>query len=166
MILWKKFLGKSCTKKLFEQGWGNSGKILRTPKICLLHLWWKPKRPLRSRCPSFERTEGECPRHASILRRLCAYYSSCALFTRCRLQCVTAMNINYYQWSPKTEQFTTAKVSGNALKYGSRTHSVLRQRSSQLQKYKSVRICCIAGVANTSIAIDRSIAESQLVDRV
>jgi len=35
------------------------------------------------------------------------------------------MNINY-QRSPKTEQFMTAKVSGNALKQGSRTHSVLR----------------------------------------
>jgi len=35
----------------------------------------------------------------------------------------------------KTEQFITAKISGNALKQGSRTPSVLRQRSSQLQKY-------------------------------
>jgi len=35
---------------------------------------------------------GKCPRHASILRRPCAYYSSCILFTRCcRFQCVTAM---------------------------------------------------------------------------
>jgi len=32
------------------------------------------------------------------------------------------------------EQFTTAKLSGNVLKQGSRTHSVLSQRSSQLQK--------------------------------
>jgi len=28
------------------------------------------------------------------------------------------MNINYYQWSPKTEQFIPAKISGNALKQG------------------------------------------------
>ena len=34
----------------------------------------------------------------------------------------------------KTEQFITAKISGNALKQESRTHSVLRQRSSQQQK--------------------------------
>jgi len=45
-----------------------------------------------------------------------------------------------YQWSPKTEQFITAKVSGNALKQGSSTHSVLRQGSSQLQKYKAARM--------------------------
>jgi len=42
------------------------------------------------------------------------------------------MNINY-QRSLKTEP-------GNAIKQGSRTHSVLRQRSSQLQKYKAGRI--------------------------
>jgi len=38
--------------------------------------------------------------------------------------------------SAKTEQFVTAKISGNALKHASsRTHSVLLQRSWQLQKY-------------------------------
>jgi len=63
-------------------------------------------------------------------------------------QCVTVMNINNYQRSrlgdrgktalnAKTEQFITAKISGNALKQGSRTQSVLRQRSSQLQKRKA-----------------------------
>jgi len=36
----------------------------------------------------------------------------------------------------ETEQFITAKISGNALKQGSRTDSVLRQRSLQLQKHK------------------------------
>jgi len=40
----------------------------------------------------------------------------------------------------KAQQFITAKISGNALKQGSRTHSVLRQRSSQLQKYKAARM--------------------------
>jgi len=50
------------------------------------------------------------------------------------------MNINYQRY-PKTEKFTTAKISGNELKQSSsRTHSVLRQRSSQLQKYKAARI--------------------------
>jgi len=39
----------------------------------------------------------------------------------------------------KTEQFITAKISGNALKHASRTHSVLLQRSSQLQRY-SIRL--------------------------
>jgi len=37
----------------------------------------------------------------------------------------------------KTEQFITAKISDNALKQGSRTHSIPRQSSSQLQKYKA-----------------------------
>jgi len=43
----------------------------------------------------------------------------------------------YYQRSPTTEQFITAKISANALKQGSKAYSVLRQRSSQLQKYKA-----------------------------
>ena len=34
----------------------------------------------------------------------------------------------------------TAKISGNALKQGSRTNSVLLQHSSQLQKYKAARM--------------------------
>jgi len=64
------------------------------------------------------------------------------------VQCVTVIHIN---WSAlqvrrpeqntapnaKTEQFVAAKVSGNALKQRSRTHSVLRQSSSQLQNYKA-----------------------------
>jgi len=37
----------------------------------------------------------------------------------------------------ETEQFITAKISGNSLKQGSKTHFVLRQRSSQLQEYKA-----------------------------
>jgi len=49
------------------------------------------------------------------------------------------MNINYQRY-PKTEQFTTTKISSNALKQGSRTHSMLRQRSSQLQKYEAARM--------------------------
>ena len=101
------------------------------------------KSHLRPRCPLYERTEGKCPRHASILRRPCAYYSTRTLFTRCcKLQSVTVMNINYYQRYPQTEQFMTAKICGNALEQGSRTHSVLRQRSPQLQKYKATRMSC------------------------
>jgi len=44
----------------------------------------------------------------------------------------------------------TAKISGNALKQGSGTHSVLRQRSSQLRKYKAARMPC-------HIAIDQKV---------
>jgi len=49
-------------------------------------------------------------------------------------------NERKFQRSPKTEQFMTAKVSSKALKQESRTHSVLRQRSSQQQKYKAARM--------------------------
>jgi len=62
-------------------------------------------------------------------------------------QCVTVMNINHQRskgrrpeqntaFNAKTELFATVKICGNALKQGSRTYSALRQRSSQLQKYK------------------------------
>ena len=72
------------------------------------------KRHLRPRYSFFDRAEGKCPRHASILRRPCAYYPTRTLFTGCcRLQCVTVMNINY-QRSLKTEQFITAKIQSCA----------------------------------------------------
>jgi len=113
----------------FGQVWGDSSKILLTPKLCLLlHLWWKgTSAPI---APLLKEQRGKCPRHAPILRHPCAYSSTRTLFTRCcRLKCVTVMNINQ-QRSPKTEQFTTAKISGNALKQGSTTRSVLRHRNS------------------------------------
>jgi len=44
----------------------------------------------------------------------------------------------------------TAKPSGNALKQGSLTHSVLRQRRSQLQKYKAAQM-------SRRIAIDQNV---------
>jgi len=50
----------------------------------------------------------------------------------------------------KTEQFITAKISGNALKQASRTHSMLRQLSSQLQKYKAARM-------SRRIAVDQKV---------
>jgi len=40
----------------------------------------------------------------------------------------------------KTMQFITAKISGNALKQGSRTHSVLRWGNSQLQKHQAAQM--------------------------
>jgi len=65
------------------------------------------------------------------------------------VQYVTVMNINYQpsklEDRSETQHSTlrqsissiTAKISGNALKQGSRTHSILSQSSSQLQKYKA-----------------------------
>jgi len=144
MVLWKRIWRQKLHKKLFGQVWGNSGKILCTPKICLLlHLWWKgTSAPV---APLLKGQRRKCPRHGSILGvPVPIILHALSLLVVVGYKCVTVMNINY-QRSPKTEQFTTAKVSGNALKHGSRTHSVLRQRSSQLQKYKAARIpCCIA----------------------
>ena len=54
------------------------------------------------------------------------------------------------QQSSKTEQFITAKISDNALKQGSRTDSMLRQRTSQVQKYKAARI-------SRGIAVDQKV---------
>jgi len=59
------------------------------------------------------------------------------------------MNINYQQY-PKTEPFIAVKISGFVLKQGSRTHSVLRKRSSQLQKYKAARM-------SRQIAVDQKV---------
>ena len=117
-------------------------KILRNPKNLPAP---KPmmKRRLRPVPPLLREQRGKFPRHVSILRRPCAYYSTHTLFTRCyKLQCVTVINI-YYKRSPKTEQFITAKISDNALKQGSRTHSVLRQPSSQLKKHARLRECLV-----------------------
>jgi len=44
----------------------------------------------------------------------------------------------------------TAKISGNALKQGSGTHSVLRQRNSQRRKYKVARM-------SRRIAVDQKV---------
>jgi len=63
------------------------------------------------------------------------------------VQLVTVMNVNYQRSKLGSEQnralsaknraiIITAKISGNALKQGSRTHSVVRQRSSQLQNQR------------------------------
>ena len=64
------------------------------------------------------------------------------------LQSVTVMNTSALQvtrpeqntaLNAKTEQFTTAKCS-NALKQWSKTHLMLRQGSSQLQKHQGARM--------------------------
>jgi len=77
--------------------------------------------------PPFLKKHGKCPRHASILRRPCAYYSARTLYSLLKAaKCHCKEHKLYYQRYPDTEQFTTAKICGNALKQGSRTHSVLR----------------------------------------
>jgi len=51
------------------------------------------KKNLRPRCTLLKGQRGQCSRLGSILRRPCAYYYTRTLFTHCRLQCVTVMNI-------------------------------------------------------------------------
>ena len=92
--LCEKICRQKLHKKVCGQVWGNSGEILRTPKFCLLlHLWWKgTSTPV---APLLKGQSGKCPRHTSILPCPCACYSSRTLFTWCcKLQCITAMNIN------------------------------------------------------------------------
>jgi len=138
----RKFVGINCTKT-FRASLGKFGQNPLHPKN-LPAPTPMMKRHICPRCPLLKGQRGKDPRRTSILRLVCAYYSTRTVFTRCcRLQCVTAMNINYRQ-SPKTEQFMTAEISGNALKQRSGTHSVLRQRSSQLQKHQAARMSRIA----------------------
>jgi len=108
-------------------------------------LWKGTSAPV---APLLKGQRGQRSRHTSILRRPCAYYSTRILFTRCRLQRVTVMNVSY-QRSPETEQFITAKIIGNAFQQ-SRTHSVLRQRSAQLQQHKAARM-------SHRIAVDQNV---------
>ena len=61
-------------------------------------------------------------------------------------------DVHGYQRSPETKQFVTAKIFRKALKQGSRTHSVLRQRKTQLQKYKAARMSC-------RIAVDQKVRD-------
>ena len=113
MILWEKICRHKLLQKLFGQVCGNSGKILCTQKICLLlHLWRSgTSAPV---APLLNGQRGNGPRRTSILRLVCAYYSTRTVFTGyCGLQCVTAMNII---------------ISG-----------LLRQSSSRLQKYPATR---------------------------
>jgi len=66
------FAGKSC-KKTFRKSLGKFGqKSFATPKISLLlNLWWKgTSTPI---APLLKGQRDECPRHASIIRRPCAY---------------------------------------------------------------------------------------------
>jgi len=125
------------TQKLFGQVWENPGKILHPRHLpASIPMMKVTSGPFAHRLKG-QRRKG--PRHAPF-SGVSVHIILHALFSRCcSVQCVTAMNISC-QWSPKTDKFMTAKISGIALKQGSRTHSVLHQRSSQLQKCKAGRI--------------------------
>jgi len=74
-----------------------------------------------------------------------AYYSTRTLLTRCYTMChcnehkLPALQFRRPEentaLNTKTGQFIIAKIPGNALKQETKTHSVLRQCSSQLKKY-------------------------------
>jgi len=51
-----------------------------------------------------------------------------------------------------TQQFLTAKISGCALKLGSKTHSSLRQRNLQLQNQAAPMSCRIQAVEHRKCA--------------
>jgi len=69
----------SCSKFISSQSWW-------TMKLPMILLWKGTSAPV---APLLKGQRSKLSRHASILRRPCAYYSTRTLFTRCRLQCVT-----------------------------------------------------------------------------
>jgi len=102
--LWGKICRQKLHKKLSGQLWGNSGKILRIPKMCLLlHLWWKDTSAPVS--PLLKGQRGKCPRNASILRRPCVYYFIHTLFTHCcKLQYVTELLHKNWEYAWSTQE--------------------------------------------------------------
>jgi len=129
------FVGKSCTKKLYGQVWGNSGKPFAPPKFCLLlHPWWKGTSTPVAHFLKWQR--GKCP----ILRRPCANYSTRTLFTLCcRLQCVTVININYQRY-PKTRAVHNSKNMWQRVKTGVEhtqcyVSAVHNYKNTRLRKY-------------------------------
>ena len=81
------------------------------------------------------------------LLTLHAYYFTCTLLARCCRMCpcnehkLSALYVRTPEHNTalnaKTEQFITAKISGNSLKQRNTTLSVIRKRSSQLQNNSS-----------------------------
>ena len=143
----RKFIGKSCTKT-FRACLGKFGQNFAPQKFACFYIYDEKSPP--PYCPSFERAEGKRSPPMPPFSGASVHIILHALSTRCcSMQCVTAMNINY-QRSHKTEQLIPANISGNALKQGSRTHSVLCQRSSQLQNYNAARMFC-------RIAVDQKV---------
>jgi len=90
----------------------------------MILLWqgtYPPVAPLLN-----EGQRGQCSRHASILWRPCAYYATRTLFNCCCIMChCNEHKVSAVSW--EKEQLITAT--------GGWTQSVLRQRSSQPQKY-------------------------------
>jgi len=65
-----------------------------------------------------------------------------------------------------TQQFMTAKISGFALKQGSKTHSPLRQSNLQLQNDAALMSCRIRAVEHRKCAAGLAGAHPGLQDRI
>jgi len=65
-----------------------------------------------------------------------------------------------------TQQFITAKISGCALKQGSKTHSSLRQSNLQLQNDAALISCRIWAVEHRNCAAGLSDIHPGLQDRI
>jgi len=65
-----------------------------------------------------------------------------------------------------TQQFTTAKTSGCALKQGSKTHSSLRQTNLQLQNEAALMSCRIRAVEHRKCAAGLAGARPGLHNRI
>jgi len=65
-----------------------------------------------------------------------------------------------------TQQFMIAKISGSALKQGSKTHSSLRQSNLQLQNQDALMSCRIRAVEHRRCAAELSNAHPGLQDRI
>jgi len=118
----RKFVNKSYTKKLSASLGKFGQKFFTPPKTCLLlHLC---KGTSASIVPLSKGQKGNAPPCLHSPASLCILFYLHALSLLVVSGCnkyVTVMNAN--QRSPKTEQFITAKISGNVLKQGSRSHS-------------------------------------------
>ena len=65
-----------------------------------------------------------------------------------------------------TQQFLTAKISGRALKQGSKTHSSLRQSNLQLHNETALMSCRIRAVEHRKCAAGLAGAQPGLQDRI
>jgi len=65
-----------------------------------------------------------------------------------------------------TQQFITAKISGCALKQGSKTHSSLSQSNLQLENEAALMSCQIRAVEHRKCAAGLSEAHPRLQDRI
>jgi len=82
---------------------------------------------------------------------------------------LSALQVRIYEenkLNSSTQPFITAKISGCALKHGSKTHSSLRQSNLQLQNEAAVKPCRIGAVEHRKCAAGLAGAQPGLQDRI